>query len=138
MHVVQPQYASQSIRKEGVNNLIELLEFVQTEWDRFMNSKRRTMRDLVIPGHITHLVINGEIYEIGGRRALWFERLDRGYCQDRFYVSEGTDMNGHPYQLHLDRSQGNMYDDVVLVLARRLGVPQVKRTFSSTGPSVRD
>ena len=138
MHVVQPHYISQSTRKEGVDSLTQLLEFVQVEWDRYVNSKRRTMRDLVIPPHILHIVICEQDYELGGRRALWFERPKQGYNPDRFYISEVTDMCGQQYQLHLDRSEGSMYDDVKLVFARRLGVPQIHRTFSSTGPQVRE
>jgi hypothetical protein len=138
MHIIPASNTNQSIRREGICNVIELLEFVNSEWNRFENSKRPTMRDLRIPPHITHLVIKGMAYDLGNRRELWFEKVGKGYHRDRFYISEAISMSGHPYQLHLDRSSGALYDDLNLVRAKRLGVPSVSRTFSSTGPLVRE
>lgn len=138
MHITPLQETNQSIREEGISHVIELLEFVNSEWERYLNSKRPTMRDLTVPAHITHLVIDGAAYDLGNRRVLWFERTDKGYHCDRFYISEAICMNGNPHQLHLDRSAGASYDDLALVCAKRLGIPKVSRTFSSTGPSVRE
>lgn len=137
MHAVQSHCATQANQEEGVTHLIELLEFVETEWNRHANSNRRTMRDLKIPSSITHLTIEGVVYRLGSRRVLWFEKMVRGYSQDRFYVTEAIDADGHPHQLHLDRSLGTMYDDVRLVLARPLDIQRVQRSYAS-GPPIRD
>lgn len=138
MYIVPQPHTNPSIREEGICHVIELLEFVNSEWERFQNSKRPTMRDLKIPAHITHFVIAGVAYDLATRRTLWFERTDKGYHRDRFYISEAICMDGRPHQLHLDRSAGASYDDLVLVCAKRLGVPSISRSFSSTDPPVHE
>lgn len=145
MHVVLRCGITQSIRDTGIAHLIELLEFVRTEWNRFENSKSRTMRNLTVPSGITHIVIGGELYKLTDRRALWFERCEtcekcrKGYNPNRFYISEVTDLSGHSFQLYLDRSAGSSHDDVRVVRAKLLYIPQqITRDTASTGPRVRD
>lgn len=138
MHVVRTQDTKQNTTKEGVDGLAKLLEFLESEWNRHENSKRLSMRDLKVPLHITHIVIEEVTYELRGPRIIWFEKVGRRYNHDRFYISEGSDMDGQSFQLYLDRSPVNNHDSVRLIRARRVGGPKIYRTFSATGPRIQD
>jgi len=124
---------------EGARHSVELLEFVRREWDRFVLTKRRTMRELVIPAHIKYVLVDGELYEFLNPkcRKVWFEKDGEAYAANRFIVSEATNMSGHCFQLKLDRSAGDCYDDLQLIAARRLYVQQVRNVPLTRGPLVR-
>ncbi len=119
MHVVLSNHTTQSIRKEGLRGSITLLEYITREWENYVRSQRPTMRDLRLPWYITHIAVNGEVYQIGPQRKLWFDKSSRGtYNSQRFYVSEVVNSDGHLFQLLLDRSNCGSYDNLQLVRAK--------------------
>lgn len=139
MHVVYSQSMTQSKREEGISSFIKLLEIIRAEQSRFMNSKRRTMRDIKIPPDIMYILVEGKLYQLRDRRILWFERTTAGYNFNHFYVSEVLDETGHPCQLSLDRTNGDTHDKVRILKVRELGIQaKIGRTYASTGPRVLD
>lgn len=140
MHVVLTPSTDQDLRRRGTENLIRLLEFMDSELERFFNSKRPTMRDMTVPSYITPLFIAGAPYWLTEeRRDAWFDRLPkgRGYNADRFCIRELVDTYGHAHLLVLDRSRGASPDDVVIVQDRKLYTSRHGQR-GWTGPSVQD
>lgn len=125
----------------GVHHSIKFLEFVRETWSKYENSPRQTMldRDLKVPKDLSYIIIEGQLYEFGKRRVIWFEMLGKGYNPDRFYVSEMFDLSGHRFQLHLDRSRGDLHDHVVLVDMKDLDAQKHGcKPLSGTGLLTRD
>lgn len=140
MYVDLDHSVDQSTRLRGITNLTALLEFVDSEWQKFQASTSRTMRhQLAVPAHIQYIIIGGVRYELAGRkREIWFRKTKDGYDGNRFYLSEVADVSGHPWQLYLDRSGGALYDDLVVLQSTRLAAGQTVGIRAYSGPRVRD
>jgi len=141
MHVVLTHHVGQSTRDGGARSLIDLLVFVEFEWQKHLASSRRTMNELKVPPNIEYLFLGGKRYRIGGPRKIWFKKVEkaaRGYNPDLFYVTEAFDDDGHPHQLDFDLSKGSVFDDELIVKARPVDITRFTHASVSTGPLVRE
>lgn len=115
-------------RLGATNDLISLLEFVDSEWQSFGRSDVRTMHDCIrVPLGIENLYTGGTYYSLTAHRSeVWFARTDSRsgpqYDSSRFYLSEVVDVvRGDTVQLTIDRTKG-WYDDCLVIATKRLYV----------------
>lgn len=126
MLVVPMHSTTQDIHRKAVEGSTELLEFVDAAWRRFERSKGSSMRDLVVPSEITHILVEGQVFMPSeNRHVLWFELTGKVknrtiYSDERFYISQVVDMDASPFQLHLDRSMCGSHEDLRIIRAKPL------------------
>ena len=117
----------------------ELMQFLDLAMSHFRglycNGKKvRTMRDITVPANIRFLTIEDQVYRIGVRRSVWFERRESGYDENSIIIGEVIDECGKLRQLHLNRSTGR----IVVAKARLLGVNTAGTYYGGFAPYMGD
>lgn len=138
---------SQNTEKEEIDEVAlaatqQLLEFVELEARRFLDSTRSTMWELTVPRDIECILVRTKDglrrFTFGSTRLLWFRPRDRqGYDLHRFYVKDLCDPEGHTFQVAFDRSAGSEAEKLRTVSVRRLGEPRAFPNQYGAGPRIK-
>lgn len=126
MLVVPLHSTTQNVHRKAVEGSTALLEFVDAAWRGYERTRGSSMRDLVVPNDITHIIVDGQVFTpSASRRIVWFELTGKVknrniYSDERFYLSQVMDLDGHSFQLHLDRALCGSHEDLRIIRAKPL------------------